>query len=61
MAAVRFPKPEVVITQPWIEISLPNMVHVEIPTFWGHVHYQSGTGSWFAPSTAAILKMLVTS
>jgi len=29
MAAVRFPKPEVVITQPCIEISLPNLVHLE--------------------------------
>jgi len=29
MAGVRFPKPEVVITQPWIEISLRNLVHLE--------------------------------
>jgi len=25
MAAVRFPKPEVVLSQPWIEISHPNL------------------------------------
>jgi len=48
MATVRFAKPEVVITQPWLEISLRNLVH------WGHAHYQTGTGSWFAASTAAI-------
>ena len=29
----RFPKQEVVITQPWIEISLRNLVHLEILTF----------------------------
>jgi len=33
MAAVRFTKPEVVITQPWAEISLQNLVHLEILTF----------------------------
>jgi len=59
MAAVLFPKPEVVMTQPWIETSLRNLVHLE--TFWRHGHYQTGTGSWFATSTAAILKILMTS
>jgi len=27
----------------------------------GHAHYQTGTGSWFARSTAAIFKILMTS
>jgi len=27
-------------------------------TFWRHAHYQTGTGSWFATSTAAILKIV---
>ena len=31
MAAVRFPKPEVVITQAWIEVSLLNLVHLRDP------------------------------
>jgi len=37
--SVRFPKPEVVITQPWLEISLWNLVSLEILTFGGHAHY----------------------
>jgi len=61
MAAVRFSKPEVVLTQPWIEICLRNLVHLEILTFWGHMHYETGTGSWFATSTVVILKISTTS
>jgi len=56
MAAVRFPKQEVVITQPWIETSLRNLVHLEIQTLLEHAHYQTGTGSSFATSTAAIVR-----
>jgi len=33
MAAVLFPKPEVVLSQPWIEISHWNLVHKQIFTF----------------------------
>jgi len=33
---IPFPKQEVVITQSWLEISLRNLVHLEIPTFWEH-------------------------
>jgi len=33
-----FTETEVVITQSWIEISVRNLVHLEILTFWGHVH-----------------------
>jgi len=33
MAAVRFPKPEVVLSQPWIEISHQNLAGKEISTF----------------------------
>jgi len=61
MAAVRFRKPEIVITQPWNDIYLRNLVHLDILAFWGHVHNQTGTGSRFATSTAAILKTLMTS
>jgi len=61
MAAVRFPKLEVVIIQPSIEISLRNLVHLHILTFSEHVHYQTGTGSWFATSAATILKISLTS
>jgi len=54
-------KPEVVVlTQPWNDISLQGLVQLQIVTFWGHAHYQAGTGSWFATSTAAILKTLIT-
>jgi len=27
--AVRFSKPEAILTQPWIELSLPDLVHLE--------------------------------
>jgi len=33
MASVLFPKPEVVLSQPWIEISHRNFVHRQIFTF----------------------------
>jgi len=33
MAAVLFPKPEVVLSQPWIEISQRNLVRKQIFTF----------------------------
>jgi len=33
MAAVLFPKPEVVLSQPWIEISHQNLVRRQIFTF----------------------------
>jgi len=44
MTAVRFPKPEVVITQTWTEISLPNLSH----------------RSWFEPSTSLSAKRSAT-
>jgi len=56
MTAVPFPESEVVITRPWLDISLRNLVHLEIMTFWGHAHYQTGTGSWFETLTADMLK-----
>jgi len=59
--AICFPILEVVINRPWIDISLRNLVQLKILTFWGHVHYQTGTGSWFAMSTAIILKILTMS
>jgi len=59
--AVLYSKPQVIITQPWNDISLQNFVPLRIVTFWGHAHYQTGTGSWFVTSTAAILNTLVTS
>jgi len=31
MVAIRFFKPEVVITQPWIEIYLQNLEHLRVP------------------------------
>jgi len=56
-----FSKPEVIWTQSWIEISLWNLVYLEILIFWGHAHCQTGTGSWFAPSMVATLKLFITS
>jgi len=38
MAAVRFPKPEVVLSQPWIEISHRNLAYKQIPTFLNRCH-----------------------
>jgi len=34
MASVRFPKPEVVLSQPWIETSHQNLAGELISTFW---------------------------
>jgi len=41
MAAVRFAKPEVVLSQPWIEISYINLAHKLITTFFNRYHYQT--------------------
>jgi len=59
--AVRFFKPEAILTQPWIELSLPDLVHLET---WpsednGAMKLESEVD--FATSTAAILKILMTS
>jgi len=31
--------------QPWNEISVRNLAHVEILAFWGYAHHQTATGS----------------
>jgi len=41
MAAVRFPKPEVVLSQPWIEISHKNLVRRSIFIFPNEYHHQN--------------------
>jgi len=48
---VFFPNPEVVITEPWTEISLRYLVHSEMLNVWGHWHYQTGN-----KISAAVLK-----
>ena len=56
MAASRFPKPEVVLSQPWIEISHRNLAGKYISTFLIRSRNWTWTRKYISDSIAAILK-----